>query len=153
MIMEKPLAVRLGEGRDLVDAAKGHHVQIGYAENHARAPLTIKAMQHVQAGDIGKLREIRCVFGHGGPLEGAWQWDMATAGGGGAQLDLGSHVVAASLHMAGQPRIAQVTRAQTPRAARARWTATRSRRACPWTTSASCGSTAGACPMAWLATT
>jgi len=82
MTMGKPLAVRLGEGRDLVDAGKGHHVQIGYAENHALAPLTIKAMQHVQAGDIGKLHEIRCVFAHGGPLEGAWQWDMATAGGG-----------------------------------------------------------------------
>jgi predicted dehydrogenase len=104
VVLEKPMVLRLGEGERLIAAAEGAGVFVGYAENHVFSPLLVRMRQEIAKGTIGGVRRIRGAFHHGGPARGTW-WYRKEFSGGGAQVDLGSHVIEGCLFLAGRPRV------------------------------------------------
>ncbi|MGD2067775.1 MAG: Gfo/Idh/MocA family oxidoreductase [Gemmatimonadota bacterium] len=87
--VEKPLAVRMSEGRRVVRAweASGRVGMVGY--NFRRSPVVPHAGKVVREGRIGALREIQATFLWAADRIEGWRSDPDA--GGGALLDLASH--------------------------------------------------------------
>ncbi len=107
VILEKPMVLKLGEAEKLIAAAEESGVFIGYAENHVFSPLLVRMVEEIEKGMIGDIRRVRGAFHHGGPAKGTWWYKKGFAGGG-AQVDLGSHVIEGCLHLAGKPEVHRV---------------------------------------------
>jgi predicted dehydrogenase len=100
VLCTKPLARTVGEALEMLDAVEAAGVFHGYLEDLAYTPKTLKAMQAVRAGAVGKVLWTRSRETHGGP-HSAWFWDVAQAGGG-AIIDLGCHCIEISRAMVGK---------------------------------------------------
>ncbi len=92
---EKPLALDGAEARELVAAAAGTGVRIGMAFNYRFLPAMQRARGIIEAGQLGQIYHFRAEYLHTGyqdpnrPM--GWKATRARAGGG-AIVDLGSHV-------------------------------------------------------------
>ncbi len=87
--LEKPIAMSLKEGREILDAwrSSGLVGMIGY---HLRFnKLYLAARREIQSGGLGDLVGVRSVFSTSARDRPAWQQRRAT--GGGALLDLACH--------------------------------------------------------------
>lgn len=87
--LEKPLALNMDDGRELLDTWRrsGRVAMIGF--NFRFNPLHLKVRQYLQANRIGKLIGVRSVFttaAHRLP-----EWKQTRQTGGGVLLDLASH--------------------------------------------------------------
>jgi predicted dehydrogenase len=95
LLIEKPIATSLDEGRQIVDAVRqaGVICMIGYQRR--LKPIYREARRLVQADAIGPLHMIHATLGHSGPEHWAphadWFFDPARAAGG-AVMDLGIHM-------------------------------------------------------------
>jgi predicted dehydrogenase len=92
VLVEKPLAVRL-EDAERIDAAArsaGRVVAVGFNQRCHPRLLAIRAA--LARGEFGTLQSIHLTW-HSGAGLGARDWLGERAQGGGALLDLGSHVV------------------------------------------------------------
>lgn len=104
VLMEKPFGRSAAEARGLVAAADAAERTLKVGFNLRFAPALVAAHRIVTSGEIGPLRFVRCVYGHGGRTgyDAEWRADPEIAGGG-ELLDQGVHIVDLLLHWLGRP--------------------------------------------------
>jgi predicted dehydrogenase len=101
ILCEKPLTLNLREGRAAIDICRKHRVflQEGYMMKFHGAHRRIK--EFIDAGRLGRLVYLRaqlsCWYP---PIKGAWRQDPKQ-GGGGALIDMASHLYELLEHFAG----------------------------------------------------
>jgi predicted dehydrogenase len=93
---EKPLALNAAQGRELAQAASQAGVQVGMTFNYRFVPAVQRARQLIEEGFLGQVYTFRTDYLHTGyqdpnrPM--GWKMRREQAGGG-ALVDLGSHVI------------------------------------------------------------
>ncbi|TFF93068.1 MAG: Gfo/Idh/MocA family oxidoreductase [Promethearchaeota archaeon] len=92
VLIEKPLARRVEEGIEMLDAEKSSNRRIFYCENNIYAPCFRKAKEVIKEGGIGEIYMANGREQHSGP-HSSWFYKKDKAGGG-ALLDLGIHDIA-----------------------------------------------------------
>jgi predicted dehydrogenase len=92
IICEKPLAMTIAEGEEMIAAAKKHGVLLMYGEELLFTPKYRKVKEMADAGAFGKIHLIKQSEKHFGP-HSPWFWDVNRSGGG-ALMDLGCHGIA-----------------------------------------------------------
>jgi myo-inositol 2-dehydrogenase / D-chiro-inositol 1-dehydrogenase len=92
IICEKPLAMTIEEGEEMLEGAKRHGVLLMYAEELFFAPKYVRAKEMADAGAFGKVHLVKQSEKHFGP-HSPWFWDVQRSGGG-AFMDLGCHGIA-----------------------------------------------------------
>jgi myo-inositol 2-dehydrogenase / D-chiro-inositol 1-dehydrogenase len=92
IVCEKPLALTIAEGEEMIDAAKRHGVLLMYGEELLFTPKYLKAKEMADAGAFGKVYLVKQSEKHFGP-HSPWFWDVNRCGGG-ALMDLGCHGIA-----------------------------------------------------------
>jgi predicted dehydrogenase len=85
----KPLGRTAAEALEMLNAVEKAGVFAGYLEDLVYTPKTLKALEAVRAGALGRILWVRSRETHSGP-HSAWFWDKAIAGGG-ALVDMGCH--------------------------------------------------------------
>ena len=91
ILCTKPLGRNAEEARRMLKMVEETGVFGGYLEDLAYTPKTLKAMQSVRNGAIGKILWGRSRETHSGP-HSDWFWDKEISGGG-AIVDLGCHCI------------------------------------------------------------
>jgi len=89
VLCTKPLARSGEEAKEMLDAVEKAGVFHGYLEDLVYTPKTLKALQSVQNGAIGRVLWARSRETHPGP-HSPWFFDKEKAGGG-AMVDMGCH--------------------------------------------------------------
>ena len=92
IVCEKPLAMTIAEGEEMIAAAKRHGVLLMYGEELLFTPKYRKAKEMADAGAFGKIYLVKQSEKHFGP-HSDWFWDVNRSGGG-AFMDLGCHGIA-----------------------------------------------------------
>lgn len=91
VLCTKPLARTAAEAKRILDAVEKAGVFHGYLEDLVYTPKTLKALNSVANGALGKVLWARSRETHPGP-HSSWFWDKEVSGGG-AITDLGCHCV------------------------------------------------------------
>jgi predicted dehydrogenase len=91
VLCTKPLAMSGPEALEMLKAVEKAGVFHGYLEDLAYTPKTLKALQAVQKGALGKVLWARSRETHGGP-HSDWFWTKELSGGG-AIVDMGCHCI------------------------------------------------------------
>ena len=91
ILCTKPLAMNAREAKEMLDAVEKADVFHGYLEDLAYTPKTLKTVEMVKNGSLGRILWTRSREAHPGP-HSAWFWDKAKSGGG-ALVDLGCHCI------------------------------------------------------------
>jgi predicted dehydrogenase len=91
ILCTKPLGRNAEEARRMLDMVEEAGVLGGYLEDLAYTPKTLRAIQSVRNGAIGKILWGRSRETHSGP-HSDWFWDKEISGGG-AIVDLGCHCI------------------------------------------------------------
>jgi predicted dehydrogenase len=102
---EKPMAVDAAEARQIAAAAKEHGVQVGVTFNFRFVPALMRAKQLIDEGMLGKVYSFRAEYFHTGYQnpDRPMSWRMRKElSGGGALVDLGSHVIDLVRHLLGE---------------------------------------------------
>jgi predicted dehydrogenase len=108
ILCTKPLARTGEEALRMLEAVEKAGVFHGYLEDLAYTPKTLKALQSVKSGALGKVLWARSRETHPGP-HSDWFWDRAQSGGG-AIVDLGCHCIEIARNFIGKDiRPAEVT--------------------------------------------
>jgi predicted dehydrogenase len=96
VLREKPLANKLSEVRDLVEAAEKSGTVSMVCHNYRRVPAVQLAKKHIDEGRLGEIRHWRAVYLQDWLLDPetpmSWRLRKET-GGAGPLADLGSHLV------------------------------------------------------------
>ncbi len=91
VLCTKPLGRTAEEALQMLRAVEEAGVFHGYLEDLVYPPKTLKGLQSVQAGDLGRILWVRSRETHPGP-HSDWFWDKERAGGG-AIIDMGCHCI------------------------------------------------------------
>jgi predicted dehydrogenase len=91
VLCTKPLGRTRLEAERMLQAVDQAGVFHGYLEDLVYTPKTLKALQTVASGALGKVLWVRSRETHPGP-HSEWFWDKQCAGGG-AIVDLGCHCI------------------------------------------------------------
>jgi len=91
VLCTKPLGRNAAEAQEMLAAVERAGVFHGYLEDLVYTPKTVKSLEIVQGGALGRILWVRSRETHPGP-HSAWFWDMEQAGGG-AIIDMGCHCV------------------------------------------------------------
>jgi predicted dehydrogenase len=91
VLCTKPLGRNAAEAKAMLDVVEKAGVFAGYLEDLVYPPKTLKALQSVKNGAIGKVLWARSRETHPGP-HSAWFWNIELAGGG-AIVDMGCHCI------------------------------------------------------------
>ncbi|MEJ2487815.1 MAG: Gfo/Idh/MocA family oxidoreductase [Anaerolineales bacterium] len=91
VLCTKPLATNAIEAKAMLEAIEEAGVFHGYLEDLVYTPKTLKALQAVQNGALGKILWARSRETHAGP-HSDWFWDVERSGGG-AIVDMGCHCI------------------------------------------------------------
>lgn len=91
VICTKPLGRNAKEAYEMLQAVEAAGVFHGYMEDLVYTPKTLRTIQSIQDGAIGKVLWARSRETHPGP-HSEWFWDQDQAGGG-AILDLACHCI------------------------------------------------------------
>ncbi|MDA0194515.1 MAG: Gfo/Idh/MocA family oxidoreductase [Bacteroidetes bacterium] len=91
VLITKPLARNAEEGYKMLQAVEEAGIFAGYLEDLVYTPKTMKSIQSVKNGALGKILWARSREAHPGP-HSDWFWDKEQSGGG-ALLDLGCHCI------------------------------------------------------------
>ena len=91
VLCTKPLARTGAEARRMLETVEQAGIFAGYLEDLVYTPKTLKALEAVRSGALGRVLWVRSREAHSGP-HSAWFWDRAQAGGG-AIVDLGCHCI------------------------------------------------------------
>jgi 1,5-anhydro-D-fructose reductase (1,5-anhydro-D-mannitol-forming) len=94
VLVEKPLGVRGAQARELEALAATLPLPSFVGFNYRFLPAIVELLACVEAGVLGKLRNVDMLVGHGGRPDSAsgWKLDPARAGGG-VLLDPGVHLL------------------------------------------------------------
>jgi predicted dehydrogenase len=96
IVCEKPLATRLSDGEEMVDACRKAGVKLMYAEDWIFAPSLVRAEEIYQEGAIGKALYITGKESHSGSHSPFAQKKEYC--GGGSMIHLGIHPIGYILH-------------------------------------------------------
>ncbi len=91
ILCTKPLGRTAEEALAMLRIVEQAGLFHGYLEDLVYPPKTLKALESVRAGQLGRVYWARSRETHPGP-HSAWFWDAAKAGGG-AMLDMGCHCI------------------------------------------------------------
>jgi len=91
VLCTKPLATSAAEAKEILEAVEKAGVFHGYLEDLVYTPKTLKALESVQKGAIGKVLWARSREAHAGP-HSDWFWNKKLSGGG-AVIDMGCHCI------------------------------------------------------------
>jgi predicted dehydrogenase len=91
VLCTKPLARNAAEAKRMLDAVEKANVLHGYLEDLVYTPKTLKALQSVKNGVLGKVLWTRSRETHPGP-HSDWFWNKDMSGGG-AIVDMGCHCI------------------------------------------------------------
>ena len=91
ILCTKPLGRTAEEAKTMLDLVENAGVFGGYLEDLVYPPKTLKALEAVQNGALGKILWVRSRETHPGP-HSDWFWDLEQAGGG-AIVDMGCHCI------------------------------------------------------------
>jgi predicted dehydrogenase len=91
VLCTKPLGRNAQEARAMLEAVERAGVFSGYLEDLVYPPKTLKALQAVRQGAVGRVLWVRSRETHPGP-HSDWFWEVDQAGGG-AIVDMGCHCV------------------------------------------------------------
>lgn len=91
VLCTKPLARTGAEARRMLEAVEKAGVFHGYLEDLVYTPKTLKALQSVRNGALGKVLWSRSRETHPGP-HSDWFWNKELSGGG-AIIDMGCHCI------------------------------------------------------------
>jgi predicted dehydrogenase len=91
VLCTKPLGRTAAEARRMLDLVESAGVFHGYLEDLVYPPKTLKALESVRAGAIGRVLWARSRETHPGP-HSDWFWDTQRSGGG-AIVDMGCHCI------------------------------------------------------------
>jgi predicted dehydrogenase len=100
VLCTKPLARNAAEAKAMLDAVEAAGVFAGYLEDLVYTPKTLKSIESIQNGALGKVLWARSRETHPGP-HSAWFWDPEVAGGG-AIVDLACHCIEISRNFIGK---------------------------------------------------
>ncbi len=89
VLLEKPMALDVGECDEIIAAAERAGVTVGVSHNQLFHPPHVRARELVQSGAIGRPLMLRMRLGIGGKFAG-WRSDPAATGGG-LLIDAGVH--------------------------------------------------------------
>ncbi len=106
VIVEKPLALSLEEGEEIVAAARETGLCVAYAEELCFVPKFEHARQLVERGAVGEVRHLKQVEKHDGP-HARWFRDPGLAGGGVA-MDMACHSIEWARWVLGKPAVSSV---------------------------------------------
>ena len=91
ILCTKPLGRTAEEAKAMLDIVENAGIFGGYLEDLVYPPKTLKALESVQNGALGKILWVRSRETHPGP-HSDWFWDLEQAGGG-AIVDMGCHCI------------------------------------------------------------
>jgi len=91
ILCTKPLATNAHEAKEMLEAVEGAGLFHGYLEDLVYTPKTLKSLQAVHNGALGKILWARSRETHAGP-HSDWFWDVKRSGGG-AIVDMGCHCI------------------------------------------------------------
>ena len=91
VLCTKPLARSAAEAREMLEAVEKAGVFHGYLEDLVYTPKTLKALDSVRSGALGKILWARSRETHPGP-HSDWVWDKEQSGGG-VIIDMGCHCI------------------------------------------------------------
>jgi predicted dehydrogenase len=91
VLCTKPLGRNAAEARRMLEAVERAGVFHGYLEDLCYTPKTLKALESVRKGALGKILWVRSREAHSGP-HSDWFWNKELSGGG-AIVDLGCHCI------------------------------------------------------------
>jgi predicted dehydrogenase len=91
ILCTKPLGRNAAEAKAMLDTVENAGVFHGYLEDLVYPPKTLKSLESVKNGAIGKVLWVRSRETHPGP-HSDWFWDIEQAGGG-AIVDMGCHCI------------------------------------------------------------
>lgn len=91
VLCTKPLGRTAAEAQRMLQAVERAGVFHGYLEDLVYTPKTLKALESVRQGAVGKVLWVRSRETHPGP-HSDWFWDRERSGGG-AIIDLGCHCI------------------------------------------------------------
>jgi predicted dehydrogenase len=91
VLVTKPLGRNASEALAMLEAVERAGVFAGYLEDLVYTPKTLKALDAVRNGALGKVLWTRSRETHPGP-HSDWFWDKAISGGG-AIVDMGCHCI------------------------------------------------------------
>jgi len=116
---DKPLARNLAEAEDICAAARQGRRTYQMAFNYRFVPALMRANELMGEGFVGEPLCFRAAYLHAGYVDPerpmSWRLD-AQRSGGGALLDLGSHIIDLMRHLLGDfRRVRAMTRIFTPR--------------------------------------
>ncbi len=91
VIIEKPFALNLAEGREMIAACSTAGVKLMYAEELCFAPVYMAMKELVDRGGLGRVHMVKQSERHSGP-HAAHFWDVERSGGG-VMVDMGCHAI------------------------------------------------------------
>lgn len=91
VLCTKPLARTAAEAKQMLDAVEKRGVFHGYLEDLVYTPKTLKALESVRKGRLGRILWTRSRETHPGP-HSDWFWNKEVSGGG-AIIDMGCHCI------------------------------------------------------------
>lgn len=91
ILCTKPLGRTMAEAMEMLEIVGKSDVFSGYLEDLVYTPKTLKSLDSVRKGALGKILWVRSRETHAGP-HSAWFWDKEQAGGG-AIVDMGCHCI------------------------------------------------------------
>lgn len=107
VIVEKPFAVSLEDGRAIIAACADAGVGLGYAEELAFVPRFIEAKRRLSAGHIGQPVYVTQREAHAGPYS-PWFFTRDEAGGG-VLMDMACHSIECVRWLLDKPVVESVT--------------------------------------------
>jgi predicted dehydrogenase len=107
VIVEKPLATTLEEGRAIVAACARAEVGLAYAEELPFVPKFIRAREIVASGALGEVLYVTQREAHAGPYS-PWFFTREEAGGG-VLMDMACHSVELVRWLLGKPAVRRVS--------------------------------------------
>jgi predicted dehydrogenase len=91
VLCTKPLGRTAAEAREMLEAVEKAGIFAGYLEDLVYTPKTLKSLESVRKGAMGRILWTRSRETHAGP-HSAWFWDPEQSGGG-AVVDMGCHCI------------------------------------------------------------
>jgi predicted dehydrogenase len=91
ILCTKPLGRNAAEAKEMLNTVEQAGVFHGYLEDLVYTPKTLKSLESVNNGALGKILWVRSRETHPGP-HSDWFWDIEQAGGG-AIVDMGCHCI------------------------------------------------------------
>lgn len=101
VVCEKPLAITIDQGQEMVTTCKKNGTRLFYAEDWLSTPALKRAKELIDEGAIGKIMYVKAKEVHNG-THSAFAKSRETCGGG-SFIHLGAHCITYLLYLLGNP--------------------------------------------------